>query len=64
MDDALLTTEEACNYLKISKYTLYEYVKRKEIPAFKFGRRWKFSKSTLEKWVDEKMQESKISVKK
>lgn len=63
MDDALLTTEEACNYLKISKYALYEYVKRKEIPAFKFGRRWKFSKSALEKWVDEKMQESNKTIK-
>ncbi len=63
MNDALLTTEETCNYLKISKYALYEYVKRKEIPAFKFGRRWKFSKSALEKWVDDKMQESNKTIK-
>ena len=56
--ESLMTTEEACEYLKISKYALYEYVKNKEIPAFKFGRRWKFSKEALKKWVNEKMQES------
>ena len=63
MDDSLLTTEEACTYLKISKYALYEYVKRKQIPAFKFGRRWKFSKSALENWVHEKMEESNKAIK-
>lgn len=62
--ESLLTTEEACAFLKISKYALYEYVKRKEIPAFKFGRRWKFSKSALEKWVDQKMQENNKAIKK
>lgn len=63
MEDAIMTTEEACNYLKISKESLYDYVNRKEIPAFKFGRRWKFSKAALEKWVEEKMQESKLETK-
>jgi len=56
--ESLLTTEDACAMLKVSKVALYNYVRRKEIPAFKFGRRWKFQKVALEKWIERKMQES------
>ena len=59
--DALLTAEQACEYLKMSKYALYTYVKRKEIPAFKFGRRWKFKKTALDQWIEQKLQESSRS---
>lgn len=59
METSLLTTEEACKMLKVSKAALYNYVKAKEIPAFKFGRRWKFPQADLEKWINQKMQEQK-----
>lgn len=57
--DTLLTTEQACELLKVSKAALYNYVRVKQIPGFKFGRRWKFSHEALQLWIDEKMQESK-----
>lgn len=60
--ESLLTTEEASAMLKISKIALYSYVRKKEIPAFKFGRRWKFQKSALEKWIEQKMEESNKAV--
>jgi excisionase family DNA binding protein len=58
MESTLLTTEEACKLLKVSKAALYNYVRAKEVPAFKFGRRWKFPQADLEKWIARKMQES------
>lgn len=61
--ETLLTAEEACALLKVSKVALYNYAKRKEIPAFKFGRRWKFQKTALEKWIEQKMQESNKAIK-
>ena len=61
--ESLFTTEEACAMLKMSKVALYNYVRRKEIPAFKFGRRWKFQKSALEQWIERKMQESNKPLK-
>lgn len=64
MDSYLLTTEQACAFLQVSKAALYNYVKKKEIPAFKFGRRWKFQKSALEKWVEQKIQENNKAIKK
>ena len=32
-----LTTEEACTYLKVGKRTLYRYVERRRVPAFRLG---------------------------
>lgn len=61
--DPLLTAEEACDFLKVSKVALYNYARRNEIPAFKFGRRWKFQKSALEKWIEQKMKESNKTIK-
>jgi len=61
--DTLLTTEEACELLKVSKAALYNYVREKEIPAFKFGRRWKFSHEALQLWIGQKMQESNKTIK-
>jgi excisionase family DNA binding protein len=63
LPDSLLTTEQACAFLKVSKAALYNYVKSKEIPAFKFGRRWKFQRAALESWIEQKMQESKQAIK-
>lgn len=42
-----LTPEEAAQILKISKYTLYELVKRGEIPAQRIGRQLRFDPETI-----------------
>ncbi len=42
-----LTAEEAAKILKISKYTLYELVKRGEIEAWHVGRQLRFDPETL-----------------
>jgi excisionase family DNA binding protein len=61
--DPLISIEEACVLLKMSKQALYGYVKQKKIPAFKFQRRWKFQRSALEKWIEEQMEESNKTIK-
>lgn len=47
----ILSSEEACKYLKISKSTLLKYSESGKIPAFKLGPRWRYSRSDLERWV-------------
>ncbi|BCJ87119.1 helix-turn-helix transcriptional regulator [Effusibacillus dendaii] len=42
-----LTAEEAADLLKISKYTLYELVKRAELPAQRVGRQLRFHRDEL-----------------
>lgn len=46
-----LTAAEAAKILKVSKYTLYELVKRGEIPAHHIGRQLRINPAVLEKYL-------------
>lgn len=47
-----MTTEEACKYLSLSKYTLREVVKRREIPYYTPpGKGYYFLREELDEWV-------------
>ena len=50
----VMNIKEASEYLGVSPDTLYKYVYEEQIPAFKLGNRWKFKKSKLDQWMDEK----------
>ena len=54
MNDDIISSIDACKFLKISIKTLLKYVNSGEIPATKMGREWKFSKSLLDTWIKEK----------
>lgn len=45
---------EAADYLNISRDTLYRYASEGFVPTFKLGNRWRFRKSLLDDWMDEK----------
>ena len=45
--DRALTTEDACEFLSISRQTLYKLVKAKRIPGRKVGDSYRFLKSDL-----------------
>ncbi len=47
-DDILYTPEEVAEKLKISKYTVYEMIKRGDISAHKIGRNLRISNTQLE----------------
>lgn len=53
----VLSFQEACDVLKVAKPTLYGYVRKGEIPAFKLGRSWKFHKESLDTWVLKRIEE-------
>lgn len=53
----LLNTNEASEFLGISKNTLYEWVIQKKIPYIKVGRLLKFRKEDLEEWLKRRTQE-------
>lgn len=50
----VMNIKQASQYLGVSTDTLYKYVYEEKIPAFKLGNRWKFKKSLLDRWMDEK----------
>ncbi len=47
LSDKALTTEDACEFLSISRQTLYKLVKSKRIPGRKVGDNYRFLKSDL-----------------
>lgn len=48
-----LNAVEACEFLQITKPTLYKYARIGVIPGRKIGSEWRFSKAALEKWLSE-----------
>ena len=53
-NDEILTIIELSKYLKISKPSLYYFARKGYIPAVKVGRHWRFSKKSIDKWIEEK----------
>ena len=47
IDDEVLTTQEACDYLRISRPTYLKYIYEGRINATKAGKSWKALKSEL-----------------
>jgi excisionase family DNA binding protein len=50
----VMDIRQASEYLGISGDTLYRYASEGFIPAFKLGNRWRFRKSLVDAWMDEK----------
>ena len=63
MEDTILTIEEVANYLRVSDRTVYDWAQRGEIPAGKIGTVWRFKKSEVEKWVNERLSSSGKRIK-
>jgi excisionase family DNA binding protein len=53
----VMNIRQASQYLGVSPDTLYKYVGEQRIPAFKLGNRWRFKKSRLDQWMEEKSSE-------
>ncbi|HDZ76905.1 MAG TPA: DNA-binding protein [Candidatus Omnitrophica bacterium] len=53
-EDKILTIEEVSSYLKIPKQTLYFWSRAGQIPAMKVGKHWRFKKSSIDAWIEEK----------
>jgi excisionase family DNA binding protein len=51
MPDRWLSVEEIAEYLGVSKDTIYAWITRKEMPAHKVGRLWKFKAEEVDAWV-------------
>ena len=49
--EPFLTIKDVCLYLKVSDETLYGWIKHKDIPVHRVGKRWLFDKAELDVWV-------------
>jgi len=51
----VMTAEELAEYLSFSKNWVYRKAEAGEIPGVKLGNRWRFKKSVIDKWLEERM---------
>ncbi len=49
--DEVMTMDELAEYLKISKSTLYKLAQANKSPGQKIGKRWRFHKEAVDRWV-------------
>jgi PTS system nitrogen regulatory IIA component len=54
-EDSILTIEEVAKYLRVSDRTVYDWAQKGEIPSGKIGTVWRFKKSEIEQWVNERL---------
>ena len=57
--ETLMTIDDLAEYLKVTKRTIYEWLKEKKIPAMKLVGQWRFKKEKIDAWLESQaMQES------
>jgi excisionase family DNA binding protein len=52
-DNAIMIIGEVADYLKVTERTIYRLAGAKQIPAFKVGGSWRFSKTDIDRWIRE-----------
>ena len=54
-DHEILTLEEVAHYLRLKPQTIYKWAQEKRIPAVKLGKEWRFRRSVIDRWLDDRL---------
>jgi excisionase family DNA binding protein len=57
----VMNIRQASQYLGVSPDTLYKYLSRGNMPAFKLGNRWRFKKTMLDRWMEHQSSDASLS---
>ena len=49
---ALMTIDELAGYLKVTRRTIYEWLKLHKIPAVKLVGQWRFRRDKIDQWLE------------
>ncbi len=47
----LMTIDDLAAYLKVTRRTIYEWLKHNKIPAIKLVGQWRFKKEKIDEWI-------------
>lgn len=53
IENRWLSVDEIAGYLGVKRETVYKWIERKNMPAHKVGRLWKFKVDEIDRWVRE-----------
>jgi excisionase family DNA binding protein len=51
-EDRWLSIHEICEHLGVSSDTVYKWIDKHDMPAYRMGRLWKFKKEQVDAWVE------------
>jgi excisionase family DNA binding protein len=54
----IMSLREVAEFLRCNRSTIYRLLKRREIPGFKVGGDWRFSRSEIVAWINRRTSES------
>jgi excisionase family DNA binding protein len=54
LDHEILTIKEVSELLRVTKNTVYKFVRQGRIPSFRIGRDLRFRADEIARWMDEK----------
>jgi excisionase family DNA binding protein len=55
-----MTLPELAAYLKVSRSTVYKWVRRRELPGFRVGADWRFNAQVVAAWLMGKEKAAKV----
>jgi excisionase family DNA binding protein len=55
---SIMTIKEVSDYLKVTERTIYRLAGAKQIPAFKVGGSWRFSRADIDRWIREQSSQT------
>jgi PTS system nitrogen regulatory IIA component len=50
----LMTIDDLADYLRVTRRTIYEWLKTNKIPAIKLIGQWRFKRDKIDAWLDHK----------
>lgn len=53
INNELMTMEDLAEYLKVTRRTIYDWLKHNKIPALKLVGQWRFKKNKIDEWLEE-----------
>lgn len=56
VDTRLMTMDDLANYLKVTRRTIYDWVKHNKIPAVKVVGQWRFRRDKIDAWIEHRTQ--------
>jgi len=60
-DGEILTIKQVANYLKVTERTIYRLAAAKQIPAFKVGGSWRFSRADIDSWIKQQSGDGRVN---
>ncbi len=58
LEGGVLTIKEIAEYIKLTERTIYRLAAAKQMPVFKIGGSWRFSRQDIDGWIKRQTAEA------